>query len=81
MDGLWPRQHWQIPLGRRFRSLKLWFVLRMYGLSGLREHIRRQVRLAQLFEQRVRADARFQVVTPVTLGLVCFRLKVSGSAG
>ncbi|XP_043233919.1 aromatic-L-amino-acid decarboxylase-like [Amphibalanus amphitrite] len=77
-QGLVPDyRHWQIPLGRRFRSLKLWFVLRLYGLAGVRAHIRRHVQLAQLFEQRVRADPRFQIVTPVTLGLVCFRLQAT----
>ncbi|XP_037083637.1 aromatic-L-amino-acid decarboxylase-like [Pollicipes pollicipes] len=75
-QGLVPDyRHWQIPLGRRFRSLKLWFVLRMFGLSGLRAHIRRHVALAKLFGELVGADRRFEVVTPVTLGLVCFRLK------
>ena len=40
----------QIPLGRRFRSLKLWFTMRLYGIRGLQEHIRNHVQLAQLFE-------------------------------
>jgi aromatic-L-amino-acid decarboxylase len=66
---------WQIPLGRRFRALKLWFVMRHYGLEGLRAHIREHVRLAALFESWVRADERFEVVTERTLSLVCFRLK------
>lgn len=65
---------WQIPLGRRFRALKLWFVMRAYGLRGLREHIRRHVRLAELFESLVREDQRFEVACPRSLGLVCFRL-------
>jgi aromatic-L-amino-acid decarboxylase len=70
---------WQIPLGRRFRALKLWFVMRHYGLEGLRAHIREGVRLAALFESLVRADARFEVAAERTLGLVCFRL-VGGEA-
>uniref|UniRef100_A0A665U9Q9 Aromatic-L-amino-acid decarboxylase n=1 Tax=Echeneis naucrates TaxID=173247 RepID=A0A665U9Q9_ECHNA len=70
-------QHWQIPLGRRFRSLKLWFVFRMYGLQGLQAHIRKQVALAKEFESLVRADKRFEICAEVVLGLVCFRLKGS----
>ncbi|ODN06479.1 Aromatic-L-amino-acid decarboxylase [Orchesella cincta] len=68
-------RHWQIPLGRRFRSLKLWFVMRIYGLKKIKEHIRIQIRLAHDFEQMLRKDNRFEIVTPVIMGLVCFRLK------
>ncbi|XP_050689746.1 aromatic-L-amino-acid decarboxylase-like [Eriocheir sinensis] len=68
-------RHWQIPLGRRFRSLKLWFVMRLYGKEGLQAHIRKQVSLAHRFEDRVKSDQRFEIILPVTLGLVCFRLK------
>ncbi|KAM9024759.1 fidgetin-like protein 1 [Ara ararauna] len=70
-------RHWQIPLGRRFRSLKLWFVLRMYGVTGLQEHIRKHVRLSHQFEHLVRQDERFEICAEVILGLVCFRLKGS----
>ena len=66
---------WQIPLGRRFRALKLWFVMRSYGLEGLRRHIRHHVDLARQFAEWVRADPRFELVAPVPLGLVCFRLR------
>ncbi len=66
---------WQVPLGRRFRALKLWLVLRHYGAEGLRAHVREHVRLAALFEGWVRADARFEVVAPRTVNLVCFRLR------
>jgi len=69
-------QHWQIPLARRFRSLKLWMVLRSYGVQGLQDYIRHQVMLARQFEALVRDDDRFHVVTEDALGLVCFRLKV-----
>ncbi|XP_017556310.1 aromatic-L-amino-acid decarboxylase [Pygocentrus nattereri] len=70
-------RHWQIPLGRRFRSLKIWFVFRMYGLRGLQDHIRKHVALAKEFEALVRVDERFQISAEVVLGLVCFRLKGS----
>ena len=88
-------RHWHIPLGRqeviekrtftaflsgrRFRSLKLWFVLRLYGVSGLQEHIRTQVRLAEQFAELVSQDARFEMPVPPTMGLVCFRLKDSNA--
>jgi hypothetical protein len=70
-------QHWQIPLARRFRSLKLWMVLRSYGVQGLQHYIRHQITLAREFEALVREDNRFHLVTEGALGLVCFRLKVS----
>ncbi|KAM6935289.1 aromatic-L-amino-acid decarboxylase [Lycodopsis pacificus] len=70
-------RHWQIPLGRRFRSLKMWFVFRMYGLQGLQAHIRKHVLLAKEFESLVRADKRFDICAEVVMALVCFRLKGS----
>jgi aromatic-L-amino-acid/L-tryptophan decarboxylase len=63
---------WQVPLGRRFRALKLWFVIRHYGVEGLRLHIRRHVALAQEFASWVRESREFEVVAPVPLNLVCF---------
>jgi len=72
---------WQVPLGRRFRSLKLWFVVRHYGLRGLRAHVREHARLAELFEGWVREDARFEPAAKRSLSLVCFRLKASSGEG
>jgi len=66
---------WHIQLGRRFRSLKLWFVIRHYGVEGLQHHIREHIRLAQQFAEWVRDDARFEVAAPAKLNLVCFRLR------
>ncbi|HEX5494753.1 MAG TPA: pyridoxal-dependent decarboxylase [Mycobacteriales bacterium] len=66
---------WQVPLGRRFRALKLWAVIRWYGAQGLREHIRGHVASAQRFAGWVRADDRFEIVAPHPLSLVCFRLR------
>ncbi|CAN5737597.1 pyridoxal-dependent decarboxylase [soil metagenome] len=64
---------WQVPLGRRFRSLKLWFVLRHYGAQGLRHHVRAHVALAAELAGWVAADPRFELAAPVPLNLVCFR--------
>jgi len=71
---------WQIPLGRRFRSLKLWFVLRHYGIEGLQYHIREHVRLAQQFASWVEKDDRFELAVKPPLNLVCFRLKSGDDA-
>jgi aromatic-L-amino-acid/L-tryptophan decarboxylase len=64
---------WQIPLGRRFRALKLWFVLRWYGAEGLRAHIRSSVALAQDLAGWAAADERFDVATLHPFSLVCLR--------
>lgn len=63
---------WHVPLGRRFRALKLWLVIRWYGAEGLRAHVRSGVALAAGLADRVRADGRFELVAPPSLGLVCF---------
>ena len=64
---------WQVPLGRRFRALKLWFVIRHYGAEGLAHHVRRHVELAAGLVDRVEADERFVLAAPPRLGLVCLR--------
>jgi aromatic-L-amino-acid decarboxylase len=66
---------WHIQLGRRFRSLKLWFVIRHYGVSGLQYHIREHVRMAQEFAQWVSSSDNFYMVAPAPLNLVCFRYR------
>ena len=64
---------WHVPLGRRFRALKLWFVIRHYGAQGLRAHVRRSVELANWFAAQVQASEEFELAAPVSVGLVCFR--------
>lgn len=64
---------WQVPLGRRFRSLKLWFVIRHYGIAGLQFHIRKHVELAQELAAWVREAPEFELAAPAPLNLVCFR--------
>ena len=71
---------WHIQLGRRFRSLKLWFVIRHYGVEGLQHHIRQHVELAQQFAEWVRKDERFELAAPAPLNLVCFRHNAGDAA-
>ncbi|CAH1792589.1 unnamed protein product [Owenia fusiformis] len=68
-------RHWQLSFSRRFRSLKLWFVLRLYGVRALQENIRKHIALAREFEGLVVKDGRFEIVAEVIMGLVCFRMK------
>jgi len=70
---------WQIPLGRRFRALKFWFVIRTYGVEGLKRFVRETIQLAEYFETLVRSDERFEILHPRCLSLVTFRLKNSSS--
>jgi aromatic-L-amino-acid/L-tryptophan decarboxylase len=63
---------WHVPLGRRFRALKLWWVLRSYGARGIRHHIREHVRLAQRFGDLVDEHPSLVCTAPVSFGLVCF---------
>nr|P54770.2 RecName: Full=Tyrosine/DOPA decarboxylase 3; Includes: RecName: Full=DOPA decarboxylase; Short=DDC; Includes: RecName: Full=Tyrosine decarboxylase [Papaver somniferum]AAC61840.1 tyrosine/dopa decarboxylase [Papaver somniferum] len=78
---------WQIALIRRFRSMKLWMVLRSYGVTNLRNFLRSHVRMAKTFEGLVGADRRFEITVPRTFAMVCFRLlppttvKVCGENG
>jgi len=66
---------WHIQLGRRFRALKLWFVIRHYGIEGLQHHIREHIRLAQEFKQWVIDSEDFELVVEPLMNLVCFRHK------
>jgi aromatic-L-amino-acid decarboxylase len=65
---------WGIPLGRRFRALKLWFVIRSYGVEGLQKIVGEHIRLAQLFKGWVEEHDAFELMAPVDFSLVCFRL-------
>lgn len=67
-----------IQLGRRFRALKLWFVIRSYGVEGLAAHIREHCRLAREFAAWIDADARFERLAPVPFSTVCFRYRPQG---
>ena len=72
---------WGIPLGRRFRALKLWFVIRSYGVTQLQEMISEHIRIAQWLEQEVISHSDFEILAPVTMSVVCFRYKPEGISG
>ena len=69
---------WGIPLGRRFRALKLWFVIRSYGVRGLQEKIRAHIAYGQWLKERINSTRNFELLAPVPLNLVCFRYKPNG---
>ena len=71
---------WHVPMGRRFRALKLWFVLRSYGAEGIRHHVREHVRLARLLESRIETDDRLEMVAPTPFALVSFRHRSGNDA-
>jgi len=71
-------EHWQMPLGRRFRSLKLWFVMRRFGTQGMREHVQNGVNLAKYLAAKIEASDNFEIAASVSLSLVCFRWKGRG---
>jgi aromatic-L-amino-acid/L-tryptophan decarboxylase len=64
---------WGIQLGRRFRALKLWFVIREYGVEGLQKMVRKHIGMANEFADRVRSSEDFEVMAPVSTSVVCFR--------
>ena len=69
---------WGIQLGRRFRALKLWFVIRTYGVHGLQQFLRTQIAMAQRLARRVQSTPGFQILAPVPLNVICFRYAPSG---
>ncbi len=72
---VWDYRDWHIPLGRRFRALKLWMVLRHYGAEGLRRHIREHIRLGQRFRELVEESPDFEILAPAPLNHVTFRYR------
>jgi aromatic-L-amino-acid decarboxylase len=72
---------WGIPLGRRFRALKLWFLIREQGVSGLQARLRRDIENAQWLKQQVRTSDNWRVLAPVTLQTVCMRHEPDGMSG
>jgi aromatic-L-amino-acid decarboxylase len=70
--------NWGIQLGRRFRALKLWFVIRSFGVEGLQQKIRKHIALAADLKNQIEADNHFEVLAPVDFSLVCFRFHPQG---
>ncbi|UCC92918.1 MAG: DegT/DnrJ/EryC1/StrS family aminotransferase [Thermoplasmata archaeon] len=77
-EGVVNYRDWGVPLGRRFTALKLWFVIRSYGVEGLRRMVRRHVELAHLFKADVDAAPDFETMAPSPVNLVCFRYRPPG---
>jgi aromatic-L-amino-acid decarboxylase len=71
---------WQVPLGRRFRALKLWLTIRLEGVAAVQAMIRRHVEMTQRLAAAVRADDRFEIVAPHPLNLLCIRLVAGDEA-
>lgn len=71
---------WQVPLGRRFRALKLWWVIRSYGAEGIRHHLRDYIRLTQAVASRIEAHEHVVLTAPVQFGLVCFHHRSGNEA-
>ncbi len=69
---------WGIQLGRRFRALKLWFVIRSFGVSGLQEKLRFHIQLAQYLVKKIESEKDFEILAPVPFNTICFRYKPAG---
>jgi len=74
-NSVFDYRDWQIPLGRRFRSLKLWSVIRHYGIKGMQAHIRQHIESAKALTEEINKDDRFELMAPTVINLVCFRYK------
>ena len=68
---------WGIPLGRRFRALKLWFVIRSFGIKGIQEKLRNHIQFAEYLENEINGSSNFELLSPRSLNLVCFRYRPS----
>jgi len=69
---------WGVPLGRRFRALKLWCVIRCYGVTGIQEKIRLHIQIAQDLAEKIKQEPDFEILAPVVLNTVCFRYIPAG---
>ncbi|OMO94328.1 Pyridoxal phosphate-dependent decarboxylase [Corchorus capsularis] len=80
-DSVVDFKDWQVGMGRRFKSLRLWLIFRSYGIANLQSHIWSAIRMAKMFEGFVKSDPRFEIVVPREFGLVCFHLKSDEEIG
>ena len=78
-DGIINYSEWSVPLGRRFRALKLWFVIRAFGLEGLRDRMRNHIAWSQALHDKLAAHPEFEIVTAPMWSLWTFRLRPAGS--
>ena len=76
-DTVFDYRDWQIPLGRKFRSLKLWSVIKYYGIDGIQSHVRQHISSAKLLSELIIEEEKFEIMAPTILNLVCFRYKGS----
>ena len=79
-DGIINFSEWSVPLGRRFRALKIWFVLRAYGMEGLRQRLRNHIDWAGKLHEKLRAEPDFEIVTAPMWSLFTFRYAPGGAA-
>ena len=79
-NGVTDYSNWSVPLGRRFRALKLWFVLRSYGIEGLQQILRRHIELAGMAHDALKAEPDFEITSPLKLALFTFRHRPEGMA-
>ncbi len=79
-EGVTNLMDYGLPLGRRFRALKLWFLFRMWGVDGLRAMLRSHLRMAAAFADRVRTDPDLELAAPPCFSTVCFRVRAGGGA-
>ena len=78
-DGIINYSEWSVPLGRRFRALKLWFLIRSYGLDGLRQVLRNHIAWTAALHDRLAAEPDFEIVTPPMWSLFSFRYVPAGA--
>ena len=78
-DGIVNYSEWSVPLGRRFRALKLWFLMRSYGLEGLRGRLRNHVDWSAALAERLRAEPDFEITSEPVLSLFSFRFSPEGA--
>lgn len=71
---------WGIPLGRRFRALKLWFVIRTYGVLGIQERIREHITMTAKLAIQIELQPDFELLAPIHFNLICFRYSPKGTA-
>ena len=69
---------WGVPLGRRFRALKLWSVIRSYGVEELRNKLRYHIQIAARLSEMISGESDFEILAPVTICVVCFRYRPAG---